>query len=277
MSTSQINRACQFRALHDSTEGFLIANPWDVGSARLLAHLGFKALASSSAGYAFSRGLPDYSASRDPVLSHLADLSSATDLPLTADLEDGLGASPEDVAETIRLAAAAGAVGASIEDHGGVAGAPLMDLAEAADRIQASTEAAREQPFPFLVTARAENFMLPHADLADTIARLQRYQEAGADVLFAPGITDPQHIATLVRSVDRPVNVLISVPGMRLTVQELFDLGVRRVSVGGSLARAAYGELLRAGTELQTQGTLDYTARAVPGPKLNAMFSQWRP
>jgi 2-methylisocitrate lyase-like PEP mutase family enzyme len=119
--------------------------------------------------------------------------------------------------------------------------------------------------------------MLPDADLADTIARLQRYQEAGADVLFAPGITDPQHIATLVRSVDRPVNVLISVPGMRLKVRELFDLGVRRVSVGGSLARAAYGELLRAATELQTLGTLDYTARAVPGPKLNAMFAQWRP
>lgn len=276
MNACQLDRALRFKALHDSTEGFLIANPWDIGSIRLLAHLGFKALASSSAGFSFSRGLPDYSASRDPLLSHLADLASATDLPLTADLEDGFGSSPEDVAETIRLAAAAGVVGASIEDHSGVAGAPLVDLGLATERIQAATQAAGELAFPFLVTARAENFMLPDADLADTIARLQRYQEAGADVLFAPGVTDPGHIATLVRSVDRPVNVLISVPGMRLKVQELFDLGVRRVSVGGSLARAAYGELLRAAEELQTHGTLDYTARAVSGPKLNALFSQWR-
>lgn len=276
MSTSQIDRARQFKALHDSVEGFLIANPWDVGSARLLALAGFKALASSSAGYAFSRGLPDYSTSRDPVLSHLVDLSSATDLPLTADLEDGLGMTPEEVAETVRLAAATGVVGASIEDHGGIAGTPLVDLGLATERIRAAVEAVRELPFPFLVTARAENFMLPQADLADTIDRLQRYQDAGADVLFAPGITDPQQIATLVRSVDRPVNVLISVPGMHMTVQELFDIGVRRVSLGGSLARAAYGELLRAVTELQTQGTLEYTTRAVPGPRLNEMFSHWR-
>jgi 2-methylisocitrate lyase-like PEP mutase family enzyme len=152
MSTSQIDRALQFKALHDATEGFLIGNPWDIGSARLLAQLGFKALASSSAGFSFSRGMPDYSASRDPVLSHLADLSSATNLPLTADLEDGPGTSPEDVAETIRLAAAAGVVGASIEDHGGVAGTPLIGLRLAIDRIQAATSAARELSFPFIIT-----------------------------------------------------------------------------------------------------------------------------
>lgn len=275
MSISQIDRACQFKALHDSEEGFLIGNPWDVGSARLLALSGFKALASSSAGYAFSRGLPDYSTSRDLVLNHLLDLSNATDLPLTADLEDGLGMTPEEVAETIRLAAAAGVVGASIEDHGGISGAPLMDLRLATERIRAAVEAARELSFPFLVTARAENFMLPQANLAETIDRLQRYQDAGADVLFAPGITEPQHIATLVRSVERPVNVLISVPGMHMKVRELFDIGVRRVSLGGSLARAAYGELLRAVTELHTQGTTNYATNAVSGPRLNALFSPW--
>ena len=276
MSTTQNERALQFQSLHAPGAGFLIANPWDIGSARLLAQSGFKALASTSAGYSFSRGVPDYAASRDPVLSHLAELASATDLPLTADLEDGFGATPEDVAETILLAATAGVVGASVEDHSGVANAPLTNITQAADRIRAAVEAARGLPFPFLVTARAENFMLPRPDLAATIARLQRYQDAGADVLFAPGIADPQHIATLVRSVDRPVNVLISVPGMRLKVQELIDLGVRRVSVGGSLARAAYGELLRAASELQTRGTLDFARNAVPSPTLNGMFAPWR-
>ena len=276
MNTSQIERALQFQSLHAAGPGFVVANPWDVGSARLLALAGFKALASTSAGYCFSNGMPDFSASREPVLTHLAALASATDLPLTADLEDGFGATPEEVAETIRLAAAAGVVGASVEDHSGVAGAPLTDLAQAVDRVRAAVDAARSMPFPFMVTARTENFMLPQPDLAATITRLQHYQDAGADVLFAPGITDPQQIATLVRAVDRPVNLLISVPGMQLGVQQALDLGVRRVSLGGSLARAAYGELLRAVTELQTTGTLDYAAKAVPGARLNALFEPWR-
>lgn len=276
MNTSQTERALQFQSLHAAGPGFVVVNPWDVGSARLLALAGFKALASTSAGYCFSNGMPDFSASREPVLTHLAALASATDLPLTADLEDGFGATPEEVAETIRLAAAAGVVGASVEDHSGVAGAPLTDLAQAVDRVRAAVDAARSMPFPFMVTARAENFMLPQPDLAATITRLQHYQDAGADVLFAPGITDPQQIATLVRAVDRPVNLLISVPGMQLGVQQALDLGVRRVSLGGSLARAAYGELLRAVTELQTTGTLDYAAKAVPGARLNALLEPWR-
>ncbi|GIX53976.1 isocitrate lyase/PEP mutase family protein (plasmid) [Sphaerotilus sulfidivorans] len=276
MNTSQTERALQFQSLHATGPGFVVANPWDVGSARLLALAGFKALASTSAGYCFSNGMPDFSALREPVLTHLAALASATDLPLTADLEDGFGATPKEVAETIRLAAAAGVVGASVEDHSGVAGAPLTDLAQAVDRVRAAVDAARSMPFPFMVTARAENFMLPQPDLAATITRLQHYQDAGADVLFAPGITDPQQIATLVRAVDRPVNLLISVPGMQLGVQQALDLGVRRVSLGGSLARAAYGELLRAVTELQTTGTLDYAAKAVPGARLNALFEPWR-
>jgi 2-methylisocitrate lyase-like PEP mutase family enzyme len=273
--TTQAERARQFQALHAAGPGFVVANPWDVGSARLLALAGFQALASTSAGHCFSQGMPDYAAARDPVLAHLAALASATDLPLSADLEDGFGATPDEVAETIRLAAAAGVVGASVEDHSGVAGAPLTDLGQAVDRVRAAVGAARGLPFPFLITARAENFMLPQPDLAATISRLQRYQEAGADVLFAPGITDAGQIATLVRAVDRPVNLMVSVPGMRLSVQQVLDLGVRRVSLGGSLARAAYGALLRAATELQTTGTLGYTEQAVPGARLNALFKPW--
>lgn len=276
MSTSQLERALAFKALHESASGFLIANPWDVGSARLLALSGFKALASTSAGYCFSRGMPDFSTSRNPLLNHLAELASATDLPLSADLEDGFGATPEDVAETVQMAATAGVVGASVEDHSGVAGTPLIEVPRAVDRVRAAVEVARGLPFPFLVTARAENFLLPDPDLAATIKRLQHYQEAGADVLFAPGITDPQQIATLVRSLDRPVNVLISVPGMSAKVQQLFDLGVRRISVGGSFARAAYGELLRAAAELQTAGTLGFAEKAIPGSTLNRMLGAWR-
>ena len=171
MSTSQLERALVFKALHESGTGFLIANPWDVGSARLLALAGFKALASTSAGYCFSRGMPDYSTSRDSVLDHLTELASATELPLSADLADGFGAVPDDVAETIQRAAAAGVVGASVEDHSGLAHAPLTELAQAVDRIRAAVEAARGLPFPFLVTARAENFMLPFPDIAAIASR----------------------------------------------------------------------------------------------------------
>ncbi|MBT9599006.1 MAG: isocitrate lyase/phosphoenolpyruvate mutase family protein [Vitreoscilla sp.] len=275
MPHRQLARANEFRTLHAQASGFLIPNPWDRGSARLLAQLGFKALATTSAGFSYSRGEPDRSASREPMLSHLADMASATDLPVSADLERGFGASPEEVAETTRLAAAAGVVGGSIEDSSGNATTPLLEPARAADRIRAAAEAARHLPFPFMLTARAENFSVGLPDLADTIARLQCYQDAGADVLFAPGITSRQDIATVLRSVDRPLNVLIAVAGMQLTVQDLLELGVRRISVGGSLARAAYGELVRAATELQTQGTLNYAAAALPGARLNETFSRW--
>ncbi|MBI5720439.1 MAG: isocitrate lyase/phosphoenolpyruvate mutase family protein [Burkholderiales bacterium] len=274
MPRSQLARANEFRALHAGSSGFLIPNPWDRGSTRLLAQLGFKALATTSAGFSNSRGKPDRSVSREPMLSHLADMASATDLPLSADLERGFGASPEEVAETIVLAAAAGVVGGSIEDISGNATTPLLEPARAADRIRAAAEAARRLPFPFMLTARAENFSVGLPDLADTIARLQCYQDAGADVLFAPGITSRQDIATVLRSVDRPLNVLIAVAGMQLEVQDLLELGVRRISVGGSLARAAYGELARAATELQTQGTLNYAAAAIPGARLNEIFSR---
>ena len=272
---TQSDKAKAFRELHIAGDGFVVPNPWDVGSARLLAQLGFKALATTSAGHAFSLGRPDNSVPRDLLLMHLAEITAATDLPVSADLEYGFGHAPEEVAQTIRLAAEAGVVGGSIEDASGRLDAPLYAREFAAERIRAAAEAARSLPFPFTLTARAENYFVGRPDLADTIGRLQAYQEAGADVLFAPGLTSQEDIATVVRSVDRPVNVLVGLPGMVLGARELAQLGVRRVSVGGSLARAALGEFLRAATELRDHGTASYAKTAVSGTELNRLFGRF--
>ena len=268
----QADKANALRALHQAVEAFVIPNPWDVGSARLLAHLGFKALASTSAGFAFSRGRPDNGVPRDQVMAHLAELAAATDLPVSADLENGFGDAPEDAAQTIRLAAQAGVVGGSIEDSTGRAADPLYARAFAMERVRAAVEAARSLPFPFTLTARAENFFVGKPDLADTIGRLQAYQEAGADVLYAPGLSRGEDIATVLREVDRPLNVLIGVPGMTLGVKELSDLGVRRISVGGSLARASLGAFMRAAVELRDQGTAGYVRTAAAHRDLNQIF-----
>ncbi|OYU45130.1 MAG: 2-methylisocitrate lyase [Burkholderiales bacterium PBB4] len=270
---SQVDKAKLFRALHADRDGFVVPNPWDVGSARLLSQLGFKALATTSAGHAFSLGRPDNTVSRDLLLVHLAEIAGSTSVPVSADLESGFGDTPEAVAETLRLAAKAGVVGGSIEDASGHRDAPLHAREFAAERIRAAAEAARSLPFPFTLTARAENYVVGRPDLADTIGRLQAYQEAGADVLFAPGLTRQEDIAAVVRSVDRPVSVMAGLPGMVLGARELAQLGVRRVSVGGSLARAAYGELLRAAMELRDHGTASYAKAAVSGLELNQMFS----
>ncbi len=269
---SQSDKARIFHALHAARDGFVVPNPWDVGSARLLSHLGFKALATTSAGHAFSMGRSDNSVSRDLLLLHLAEIATATSLPVSADLENGFGDAPDEVAKTIRLAAEAGVVGGSIEDSRGRPDDPLYAREFAAERIRAAAEAARSLPFPFTLTARAENYFVGRPDLADTIGRLQAYQDAGADVLFAPGLTSQEDIATVVRSVDRPVNVLLGLPGMVLGARELAQLGVRRVSVGGSLARAAFGEFLRAATELRDDGTASYAKAAVSGLELNRLF-----
>ncbi|MEO6030923.1 MAG: isocitrate lyase/phosphoenolpyruvate mutase family protein [Burkholderiaceae bacterium] len=273
----QADKAKALRALHQATEAFVIPNPWDVGSARLLAGLGFKALASTSAGFAFSRGRPDNAVPREQVMAHLAELAAATDLPVSADLENGFGDAPEEAAQTIRLAAQAGVVGGSIEDSTGRAADPLYARAFAVERVRAAVDASRSLQFPFTLTARAENFFVGKPDLADTIARLQAYQEAGADVLYAPGLSRAEDIATVLREVDRPLNVLIGVPGMTLGVKELSDLGVRRISVGGSLARAALGAFLRAATELRDQGTAEYVRTAAAHRDLNEMFREEPP
>ncbi len=270
--TSQAMKADAFAALHQRKGGFIIPNPWDVGSAVLLARAGFEALATTSAGYAFSVGRRDGAVDRDEMLAHAAAIVGATDLPVSADLEHGFGDAPEVVADTIRCAAAAGLVGGSIEDLPMHTGAEPYPLAHATDRVRAASEAARALPYRFTLTARAENYLAGRPDLADTIARLQAYQDAGADVLYAPGLTTADEIATLVRAVDRPVNVLMGLRGANFSLAELAAIGVKRASVGSALARAAYGGLLRASREMRDRGTFEFAADAVSYADLTAIF-----
>ncbi len=252
---SQAEKGEAFRALHHRDRAFIIPNPWDAGTARLLAGLGFEALATTSAGLAFSLGVRDTQVGCVGVMHHVRELVAATDLPLSADLENGFGDAPEVVAETIRLGAAAGLVGGSIEDSTGRRDEPIYDEALAVDRIRAAAAVVRTLPFPFMLTARCENFLVGRPDLAATIERLQRYQDAGADVLYAPGLTSETDVATLVRSVDRPVNVLAGLAGTAFTLESLSALGVRRISIGSGLYRAAFGPLLRAAQEMREHGT----------------------
>jgi 2-methylisocitrate lyase-like PEP mutase family enzyme len=258
-----------FRALHHRDSAFLIPNPFDIGTARLLAHLGFEALATTSAGYAFTLGLPDSAVGREAMLAHVSAIASATDLPVSADLENGYGDSPDDAAETIRLAAAAGLVGGSIEDATGHEDDPIYEKQHAVDRIRAAADAARALPFPFTLTARAENYLHGRANLQDTIERLQAFQQAGADVLYAPGLTTPEEIAAVISSVDRPVNVLAT---SQLDLAALSALGAKRVSVGSALSRAALGAFLRAAREMRTSGTFTFAQEAAPYKDLNAIF-----
>ena len=274
--TSQADKAVAFRALHEARAPFVIPNPWDIGSARLLEALGFKALATTSAGYAFSRGLPDNAVGREQMIRHLAELAPSTNLPVSADLENGFGDTPEDAAETIRQAAAAGVVGGSIEDATGRAEDPIYAHELAVERVRAAVEAARSLPFPFTLTARSENYLVGRADLADTIRRLQAFQEAGADVLYAPALKSREDIVAVVSSVDRPVNVLMGMAGMPFSVDDLTQMGVRRISVGGALARAALGALLRAAKEMNEQGTFTYTNEAAATQEITDLFASVR-
>lgn len=262
---TQAEKAAAFRKLHERPGSFVIPNPWDVGTARLLGAAGFEALATTSAGFAFSRGLPDGAVPRDEMLRHVQEIVAATALPVSVDLEAGYGYAPEEVATTIRLAVAAGAVGGSIEDVAGDPAAPLIDIGAASERIRAAAEEAARLPFPFMLTARAENFLAGSPDLHDTICRLQAYQEAGADVLYAPGITDLGDIRTLVESVDRPVNVL-ALPAAP-PVAELASVGVARVSVGSAFASVALGATVQAAKELQTHGTYGFWSLAAEGSR----------
>lgn len=271
---TQAEKARRLRALHEAPGAFVIPNPWDIGSARLLAATGFKALATSSAGYAFSRGVPDSAVGREQMLVHLAEIAAATDLPVSADLENGFGDAPETAAQTIRLAAGAGVVGGSIEDATGRADDPIYPFELAVERVRAAVEAARALPFPFTLTARAENHLHGRDDLRDTIRRLQAYEEAGADVLYAPGLRSREDIAAVVSALTRPVNVLMGLQGAVLSVAELEALGVKRISVGGSLARAAYGAFLRAAREMHDRGTFTYAADAVSHVEISELLSR---
>lgn len=269
---TQAEKAERFQALHRGAGAFIIPNPWDRGTARLLAHLGFEALATTSAGYAFSAGHPDNAVSREAMLAHVGSIAAATPLPVSADLEHGYGDAAATVAETIRFAAGVGAVGGSIEDSTGRPEQPLYDIGQAAERIRAAAEAARKLPFPFTLTARAENYLVGRPHLKDTLRRLQAYQEAGADVLYAPGLASREDIAAVVSSVDRPVNVVMGLQGVRLGLAELSALGVRRISVGSALARAAFGAFLRAAEEMRTQGSFGFADEAAPYRDLNSLF-----
>jgi 2-methylisocitrate lyase-like PEP mutase family enzyme len=269
---TQAEKGRAFRALHERDRAFIIPNPWDIGSARLLAHAGFEALATTSAGYAFSVGKTDNSISRDEMIAHVASIAAATNLPINADLENGYGDSPAEAAETIRLAGQAGASGASIEDATGKSDHPIYDLAHAADRIRAAAEAARALPFAFTLTARAENYLNGRADLKDTIKRLQAYQEAGANVLYAPGLTSKEDIAAVVSSVDRPVNVLAGLANAPLTLADLSALGVKRVSIGSLFSRAAYGAAIRAANEMRERGTFTFADQSISFRDLTAIF-----
>ncbi|MBT2402881.1 MULTISPECIES: oxaloacetate decarboxylase [unclassified Streptomyces] len=269
---AQHRRAVAFRDLHTGPRPFVVPNPWDAGTATLLAGFGFAALATTGAGLAYSLGRPDGTVSRAEILDNARSIVEATGLPVTADLESGFADKPADIAETIRLAAAAGLVGGSIEDSSGRADDPIRPLDEAVERVAAAVEAARRLDFPFTLTARAENFFQGRPDLDDTIRRLKAYEEAGADVLYAPALPDAEAIRAVCSAVDRPVNVLMG-GALKLSVTELGALGVRRVSTGSALSRAALGALTRAAREISELGTFGFGADALPYAEANGLLA----
>jgi len=260
--SDQDERAERFAALHRSAGAFIIPNPWDPGSARMLAGMGFEALASTSWGAAIALGQLDGEVSRDAMIEHVRQLSAATDLPLSADLENCYAHDPREAAQTLLLAAAAGAVGGSIEDYSLDAAKPIYDFSHAVERVQAAVEAVRRLDFHFTLTARAENLLRGVNDLDDTIRRLQAFEAAGADVLYAPGLTTLEQVRTVCGALSKPVNVLApQVKGA--TLASLAEAGAKRLSVGGALARAAVGAMLRAGREMREQGSFGWSAELV--------------
>lgn len=256
---NQIEKADALKALHDGDELFVIPNPWDAGSAKLLAAMGFRALATTSAGLAWTIGKTDNAVTRKDSLANARAIVDAVDLPVSADLENGFGDRPEDVAETIRLAGDVGLVGGSIEDYTGDAARPIYDFSLAVERVQAAAEAAHALGYAFQFVARCENFLHGVPDLDDTLKRLQAYEKAGADVLFAPGLPTLEAIRTVCRSVSKPVNMVMSFRGAgQFPLRDLAAAGVRRVSTGGSLHRVALGAMRAAAEELRDSGTFGY-------------------
>jgi 2-methylisocitrate lyase-like PEP mutase family enzyme len=261
-----------FRDLHERPGAFVIPNPWDVGSARILAAFGFEALATTSAGLAFSLGLPDGAVSREAALRHCSEIVGATPLPVSADLEKGFGDEPAAVAETVQAAAALGLAGCSIEDHTGRREDPIFAFDHAVERIAAAAEAARSLPHDFVLTARCENLLWGRPGLDDVLRRLQAYERAGADVLYAPGLPDLGAIRTVCRAVSRPINVVMGLPGTTFTVEELAEAGVKRISIGSVLARLAYGSLVRAAREIAERGSFTFSADAMGFAELEGYF-----
>lgn len=258
---SPTDKATLFAQLHRGPATFVMPNPWDAGTALLLAKLGFEALATSSAACAMALGRHDGEITRDEAIAHARAIVLATDLPVAADLENGFGHAPADAALTIRLAAEVGLCGGSIEDASGDPAQPLYDFNHAVERVAAAVEAARAQPFPFTLTARAENYLRGKPDLDDTIKRLQAFEKAGADVLFAPGLPDLDAVRTVCASLTKPVNFMNSIKGKSFSVAELQAAGVRRVSLATSLYRAAMAGLQSAAREVRETGTFGYLDR----------------
>jgi 2-methylisocitrate lyase-like PEP mutase family enzyme len=269
-------KADLFKSLHQRQGCLVIPNPWDAGSAKLLASLGFEALATTSAGLAFSLGKCDGKnlISSEQALLNACDIVEATELPVSADLENGYHHDPGGVFQTIKDAEKIGLVGGSIEDATGDSSNPIYNFDLAVERIKAASEAVKSIPFSFMLTARAENFLYGRPDLKDTIHRLQAFQDAGADVLYAPGLKNRDDIATVVRELDKPVNVLMGLSGVNFTVEQLTDLGVKRISLGSSLNRAALGALLAAADEILNKGSFTFAEDAAVYGDLNEQFSQ---
>jgi len=273
---TQAERGKRFQALHARPGAFVIPNPWDAGTARILASLGFEALTTTSAGLAFALGRRDGDGvvTREEALANARAIVDATDLPVAADLENGYGDSPEAAAETIRLAGeTAGLVGGSIEDATGDPRKPIYDFQHAVERVAAAALAARALPFPFVMVGRAENFLHGRPDLDDTIRRLQAFEAAGADALYAPGVTRAEDIRAVCAAVSKPVNVVMGLKGASFSVAELAALGVRRISVGSALSRAALGAFVRAAREIREHGTFRFAEEAIPYSQVNDLMA----
>ncbi|MCP4875310.1 MAG: isocitrate lyase/phosphoenolpyruvate mutase family protein [Gammaproteobacteria bacterium] len=272
MTESQQNPGCVLRALHQREGAFVIPNPWDTGTARILASMGFEALATTSAGMAFALGVKEGVVAREQALEHCRSIVAATPLPVSADLEKGFGDSPESVADCILAAAQTGLAGCSIEDHTNRVDDPIFDFNLAVERIAAAVEACRSLSHDFVLTARCENFLWGHRDLDATIRRLQAFAEVGADVVYAPGLHDLETIRTVCAEVDKPVNVVMGLPGTTFSVDELAQVGVKRISVGAALARAAFGAFVTAATEIKEQGSFSFSDSAIGFAEMEAFF-----
>jgi len=276
MKSNQQQKFEKFRKLHEREDAFVVPNAWDAGSARILEGLGFEAIATTSAGFAYSIACRDScgEVSRDQILENAKRIVDVTELPVTADLENGFGDDPETCKATILAAIDAGLVGGSIEDATGDKGNPIYELDLAVERIVAAVEA--RQGRPFLLTARAENYLWGIEDFNNTLLRIQAYAEAGADVVYAPGLADLESIQILCKEVDKPVNVVMGLTGLSCTVNQLSHVGVKRISVGGSFARAAIGEFIRAAKEVRDEGSFHYSSRAIPDAEIATYMAHWQ-
>jgi len=271
---TQLEKTEKFRALHEREGAFVIPNPWDIGSARLFDALGFEALATTSSGFAYSLGRRDGQVSRDEKLAHCRALCAASDLPISADLENCFADDPKEAAETISLAAETGLAGGSIEDATGDPAKPIYDFNHAVERVAAAAQVAKSRDIPFVLTARAENFLHGRRDMDDTIRRLQAFEAAGADVLYAPGPSSLEEVRKITAALSRPVNVLIT-PLKGVTVAEIAEAGAKRISIGGAMMRAVIGQIVHGSRQMLDDGRFDWMGDMMPTPEIDSIFRKW--